>query len=397
MQHIKPKVLRTFVQASAFLVFVAFIILYGLYTKELIDFRPLGIGDLNPYGGWSVIRELATDSGYTLEGISRSVTLTIALIVLSILGGRFFCGWLCPLGAVQDFFAWMGRRVGVRSSSRLPDKYVWLVWLKYLVLLVTLLISILGFGAIIAGISPWRALQGLPMLVDYCEGMKAGFVLLAAILMASLFITRAFCRYLCPLGAAQALFSSFSLLHLEHGKACLSCSGCMEGCPAGIRATGDNDAISQECIRCMNCLGACRSGKGGVSLKAGSRQVSIMAYTSIMLILFFGIWLGVSYLWSGSSEVMNVPLGGLKDGTYQGEATGFAGKITTEVVVAEGRITEIRVMEHYESKGWYEEVFKKIPERIIEKQRLQADVVSGATKTSRGLVKSIESAVKKAQ
>lgn len=397
MEHIKPKVLRVFVQASAFLAFAATIILYGLYTKELIAFRPLGIGDLNPYGGWSVIRELATESGYVPEGISRSAALTIALVVLSILGGRFLCGWLCPLGAVQDFSAWIGRRLGVRSSNRLKDKYGWLAWLKYLILLVILLTSVLGFGAVLAGISPWRALQSLPMLADYWGDMKAGFVLLAIILTASLFIRRAFCRYLCPLGAAQALFGSFSPLRLEHGKACLSCSGCRERCPAGIRATVGNDAISPECIRCMDCLGDCRSSKGGVSLKAGSRQIPIEAYMSIMLVLFFGIWLGVSQLWSGSIEVMDAPLSGLRDGTYQGEAAGFAGRIATEVVVEDGRIMDIRVMEHNESKGWYEEVFRKIPGRIIEKQRLRADVVSGATKTSKGLVKSIESAIKKAQ
>jgi len=397
MKNIKAGSLRPMVQALVLLALAVSIVLYGLYIEEIVDFRPLGAGDLNPYGGWSAVRGFAADSSYEFEGISRSIALTIALIVMSIVGGRFFCGWLCPLGAVQDIASWLGERLGTGSGRRLPDNHGRLVWLKYLILLSILLLSIFGYGAVLAGISPWRALQSLPGIVSHWDVMKAAFILLAGILLASIFVTRAFCRYLCPLGAAQALFSSFGLLRLEYGKTCSSCRRCTGSCPAGIGPAAGSDAVSPECIRCMGCVEACSREAGGISLRVGGRRVPQGIFVAMMLILFFGIWLGTPQLWGGGREALEVSLGTLKDGSYQGEAPGFAGKITTEIVVTGGKIIGISIIAHHESKGWYEEVFREIPGRIIEKQRLRADVISGATKTSRGLVKSIESAVKKAQ
>ena len=398
MKDIGIKNLRRLVQAIVLIALFAVIFLYDLYTKEIIDFRLLGIGDLNPYGGWSSLHELATDSSYVFEGISRSTALTIALILLSIMGGRFFCGWLCPLGTVQALYSWLGGKIGVPKYKGFMDKHFELFVLKYPILLGILLISIFGYGAELAGISPWRAMLSLPKAVYLWDEMKAGFVILAGILLASVFISRAFCRYLCPLGAAQSLFSSLSPLVLEKGKDCGRCNSCMKGCSVGIRLSEGSDTISPECIRCLECVDTCqRNNTKGIGFRMGNRKVTVTPYLLIMLALFMVIWLVLPQSWGGSTAAGGIVLGALKDGTYQGEAKGFAGKITTEVVVEAGRITGIEVISHQESKGWYEEVYTRLPKKIMEKQRLQEDGISGATKTSRGLVKSIENALKKAQ
>ncbi|MPM89528.1 hypothetical protein SDC9_136637 [bioreactor metagenome] len=116
-----------------------------------------------------------------------------------------------------------------------------------------------------------------------------------------------------------------------------------------------------------------------------------------MSILFVVLWIGMPKLWVRNSYDGNIILGTLKDGAYQGEAKGFAGKIITEIIVEDGKIIEIEIIDHHESKGWYDEAFMVIPKEIIKKQRLQVDAVSGATKTSKGLLKSVESALKKAK
>lgn len=398
MKSIKTKYLRALVQASIIIIFIIMITLYNLYTNEIIDFKLLGIGDMNPYGGWNALREFATDSSYVFEGISYSMALTIALAALSIIGARYFCGWLCPLGAVQDFSAWLGSRFNVRKCKSPTVKYFNPIYVKYLILLAVLMTSILGYGVILAGLSPWRALLSLLRFASCWDSMKAGFIILAGIFLASIFLSRFFCRYLCPLGAAQALLGSISPLALKHSKGCSQCNMCMMGCPVDIRLPAEADTISPECIRCMNCAGSCKTGKDGrIHLKQGSRNISVIAYVILMLVLFATIWLGMPQLWGKSYNDVKFALGTLKDGIYQGEAKGFAGKIITEISVTEGRITDIKVIGHQESKGWYEEVFMVLPEKIIEKQRLQVDGISGATKTSKGLIKSIENAVKKAQ
>ncbi|MCQ1529329.1 4Fe-4S binding protein [Lutispora saccharofermentans] len=397
MKKIRTRYGRGLVQASIFIALIIIVLLYDLYTDGKLSFKLLGIGDLNPYGGWSALHQFATDSSYTFEGISKSAALTAALLTIAVIGGRFFCGWLCPIGAMQDFSAWLGSKMKIPRFDTKVKKAFNPLFFKYPILLSILLISILGYGAIIAGLSPWRALLSLLRLPYNWAEMKTGFAILMAVFLASMFLSRFFCRYLCPLGAAQALFGSLSLFSLKHGSGCSRCGICLDGCPVGIRLSAGSDTISPECIRCMDCIDGCKSqGIQGIHHALGKKRISLKAYASLMLTLFIFIWLGVPHLFAGSLHGADIRLGSLRDGTYQGEARGFAGKILTEITITEGRIAEIKIIEHHESKGWYEEVFMMLPKEIIKKQSLQVDSISGATKTSKGLIRSVANAVNKA-
>ena len=382
MVNTKVKYLRPLVQALILLFLIIIISVYRLYINGLIDIKILGIGDLNPYGGWNALRETALGSGYVFEGISTSMALTLALTASAIIGGRFFCGWICPVGAIQDFASRLGGKNGKASNP---------LWFKYPILLMLLIISILGYGAKIAEFSPWRALLNLP-------DISSGFFILAGVFLASIFLSRFFCRYLCPLGAAQALVGSMSILSLKHGRNCTRCGSCLKNCPVGIKLSAGSETISPECIRCMKCVENCTADKeNDIRLEIGNKSVSITVYAVIMPVLLAVLWLGLPQVWSGSQSSGDIVLSSLKDGTYLGEAKGFAGKIITEIYVTEGKISDIKVIKHQESKGWYEEVYMTLPREIISRQRLHVDAISGATKTSKGFIESVEDAVKKAQ
>ena len=114
-----------------------------------------------------------------------------------------------------------------------------------------------------------------------------------------------------------------------------------------------------------------------------------------MLVLLFTLWLGLPKVWTGNNFAGNFSTANLKDGIYQGEAKGFAARIISEVAIKNGEIIDIKILDHYESKGWYDEVFMVLPKEIVNKQNLQVDGISGATKTSKGLIRSIEDALKK--
>lgn len=388
---------RKLIQLLVNLIIVTIIIAYSLYTSEVLSFKIIGISDMNPYGGWSALRELLTDSSYAFEGNSMSIALTIALLIMAVIGGRFFCGWICPIGTLQDFSAWIGKKLGVIRYKGLRIKSFDPIVLKYIFLLLLLLISVLGFGAVIADISPWRAFLSLPRFTVTWLDMKLGFAVLIAILVVSVFISRFFCRYLCPLGAAQTLFCSFSLFSIRHEKGCSKCNKCLEKCPVGLNYSTESNIISPECIRCLECVDDCKvNSNNRVQIGFLNKKAERQYYIPLMLILLLLIWIGVPQLWGGHASSEDISLGVLKDGSYIGESRGFATKITTEVRITDGKITEIKVIDHKESKGWYEEVFMVIPEKIIKKQRLNVDVISGATKSSKGLIYSIENAVRKA-
>jgi len=398
MKNMNNKNMRILIQILTLIIIFSTIIVYNLYTSGHISFKALSIGDMNPYGGWSVIHEYASNSFYEFDGISRSQALTLSILVMSIIGGRFFCGWICPIGAIQDFTSWIGRKVKLPRFSGIYLRGISLGFVKYIVLLTVLLASILGFGSLVAELSFWRGIISAFKLSTAWGELKTTFLLLFVIILVSIFVSRFFCRYLCPLGAIQALFSSLNILKLKYNKNCSNCGKCLENCPVGIKFTTEEDTISPECVRCLNCVEDCKiiesNKKVRISLK--NRQVPKKVYIVSMYVLFFIIWLGVPKIWPGQASGEEIILESLKNGIYVGEAKGFAGKITTEVKIVDNNIIEINILGHSESKGWYEEVFMLLPKKIIENQRLNVDVISGATKSSKGLIKSIENAVRKA-
>ena len=404
------KRLRQYVQMIFAFAFLMIIITYNLYIKEILSFKDISIADLNPYGAWSTLKDWVTDSSFEFDGMTKSIALTIAILSISVLGGRFLCGWLCPLGALQDFSRYIfktliGEKIvnsehltSLNYTNDSKNKMIWirLVPTSLIVLIILLFLSIAGYGAKIAELSPWRALLNLPRLFASWLEIKAGFIILLSILLISTLIPRFFCRYICPLGAIQTLFGSLSILSIKKNKRCTSCNICLKDCPMNIRLTKKEDTVSPECIRCMNCVGSCViSNDRSLTLKANTKEIKTNTYAVLMLLIFFIIWLGLPKLWTNNSLISNVSVVNLKNGTYRGEAKGFAARIITEVKIENG-IKEIRIIEHHESKGWYDEVFLKLPKEIIKKQKLEVDAISGATKTSKGLIRSIENALKKA-
>ncbi len=87
----------------------------------------------------------------------------------------------------------------------------------------------------------------------------------------------------------------------------------------------------------------------------------------------------------------------LKDGKYNGVGTGFAGGLNTEVEVKEGKIASIKVGKNNETSNILEKAKDKVIAAIIDKQSTKVDVVSGATKSSEGIMESVANALAKAK
>lgn len=190
------------------------------------------------------------------------------LMLFGVVLGRFICGFLCPFGLVQDLLHKIPS-----PKFRLPDKvHRPLTWLKYgvLALLVVLLPIFLtnSFGiappyfckwicpaGTLGGAFPLMAKnESLRMAVGFLFQWKVG--VLAVILLASVFLTRPFCKYLCPLGAFYGLFHRFSFyqMHLDH-HTCIDCQACEKACPMQVPVR--ENINSRECIRCGKCKAVC--------------------------------------------------------------------------------------------------------------------------------------------
>ncbi len=183
---------------------------------------------------------------------------------VSIVAGRAFCGWMCPLGAVQEGLAKLARRLGgekrhIRgkpAAGRLPIAIpLWadrpLRWAKYLILSLVLAASAFAVYPPLHDICPVRAV--------FSFRLETGLLwsVLGVFLVTSFLVERSWCKYLCPLGATLAIFNKISPVRIVNNTShCNNCGRCDVECSMGIQSVPEN-LRDAECIRCLECLETC--------------------------------------------------------------------------------------------------------------------------------------------
>lgn len=223
--------------------------------------------------------------------------LALAVVILSLIFGRAWCGWLCPMGTVLDLFSLKrgrGKRAAPSENWR-GVKYVLLLTVLFAALLGNLTLLILDpltilYRTLTTSILPplnWvvSASEKLIYPVPFLGGAVAAFdawvrkLILPSepayyrttLLFASLFLgvialnlaaERFWCRYLCPLGGMLGIFSKLALFRRQVGKECKGCTLCSNACPTGtIDPARGYASDPSECTMCLDCLAACpRSG-----------------------------------------------------------------------------------------------------------------------------------------
>ena len=162
-----------------------------------------------------------------------------------------FCGWLCPFGSLQELMNRVARKLKVKQI-RIPFRvHERLVAFKYVIFLALFAFSLydLGFAERMSEVEPFKTTIILKFMRYW------PYVLFAAvILVASLFIDRFYCRYMCPLGAALAIPARLRLFDwLKRYKTCGNpCQLCAVECPVdAIHPEGHINP--NECIQCLNC------------------------------------------------------------------------------------------------------------------------------------------------
>jgi len=189
-------------------------------------------------------------------------SLVIIAIGLTLIAGRFYCGWLCPFGAVLEI---LYRVVPIEHKvSRNADMF--LKTIKYAVLLLLLFIYFLfsnkALAIYIAGImEPFATFFKL-------YGGLISWIWLGSMLLASSVISRFYCRYLCPLGAFFALLSGLSaFLRVRRlnvnlpGEGCKGCGAAQKFCQMGAIFYNDTlkrpEIDNKECFMCNTCAEIC--------------------------------------------------------------------------------------------------------------------------------------------
>lgn len=201
------------------------------------------------------------------------------LLLFGLTLGRTICGWLCPFGLIQELLHKIPTPKLKKSAVTHTLSYLKYVILAVFVIAIPLIYCAqsLPVPAFCKFICPTGTLEGAmgllanPVNADYFSMLDSlftlKFIIMVAILAACVFIYRAFCRFLCPLGAIYGLFSRVALIGVKvEAAACTHCGKCVSHCPMDIRRVGDH-----ECIHCGKCINVCPTK--AISLKCGKRPL----------------------------------------------------------------------------------------------------------------------------
>jgi polyferredoxin len=238
--------------------------------------------------------------------------LLVAFLAMSFLLRKAFCSWVCPVGALSDWLAWVGR--GMLGRTFLPPRAVDvpLRALKY-VLLAFFLYAVGSMGpetiaAFLA--SPYGLVADVKMLNLFRMLSLTSAVVLAVLVVASLFVHHAWCRYLCPYGALLGLVAMASPVRIRRTpSACIDCGKCVRACPARLPVDRKLEILSPECSACLSCVAACPAA-GALELAApGPRRLPAWAVAAAVVVLLLGL--------SGFARALGVWGDGLPDATYR--------------------------------------------------------------------------------
>lgn len=367
------------------------------------------------------------------------IVVAIAIIPLTIVLGRFFCGWMCAFGSIGDLVYEATSKMW-KKKPRIPESVDrFLKWVKYVWLVVLIAVVWVSGATVFQSANPWDAFGMLvtvgkaPAFSTVFATLLPALLLLVGIIMGSVFVHRFFCRYLCPLGAIFAIVSKIRITHIQKNRTvCGKCRVCTNHCPMGIALYQKDTVKSGECIECMACVAVCPRKNATLTVSGGSvRPAAAGVLTAaVMTGTYYAGVFSTSLLNSNvavsssqsavssqesSSDGMTAASSSAsneaaivssssqaasqyKDGTYQGSGTGYRGGTTTvSVTVKNGKITTVQTVSTGDDQPFFERAYATVTGEIINHQSTQVDAVSGATYSSKGIMEAVANALSKAR
>lgn len=327
----------------------------GLFLAALLW---IGRGESAPRGASAFL--LSDPLGMGLAALSAGARLwlwaALAMLLLTAVLGRAFCGWLCPLGVTLDC---AGRAARVRPetlplSERAAGRRV-----KYYVLGVLVVVGILGAAAV-GWLDPlsmatrtWRVLldwlafllvglagrlDRLPRAGEHLGWLSRGLTGLFGVsgkqplagtlgimgfsaLVVGLVAARPrwWCRHVCPLGAGLALAGRWAAVRRGVSDACIRCGRCARVCPMGCISEDGQETLAGECTLCARCQAVCpvdairfvrRQSRPARTRRVGLTRRGLLASVAAGVALAPVIRLGASARGAGRGEPIRPPLAG---------------------------------------------------------------------------------------
>jgi len=254
--------------------------------------RPASVDAFLPIGGLMAFKY------FLFTGIVEPVhpagfILFVAILGVSLVMKKGFCGWICPVGTLSQY-TWMAGekifgknfRIGKFTDLSLRSlKYVLLGLFVFLIGVMPLWSTVLFF------IGDYYKTVDVRMMKFFTEMSRFTLWFLIALAALSLLYKNVWCRYLCPYGALLGLLSRLSPFKIRRNEEkCTHCHACTTHCPTLIDVEKKDVVKSEECFGCLTCVSRCPSkGALDLSLRTGKtvRTINPWLYPVLLLVLLY--------------------------------------------------------------------------------------------------------------
>ena len=188
----------------------------------------------------------------------------VAILAVSLIFGKSFCGWICPIGFISEMVGDFGDKLSHKLFGKklsLPKfldyplrslKYLLLLFFSYAIFTMSL-ISLRAFLD-----APYNIMSDVKMYYFFAKISQFALIVIGSLFLLSIVIRNFWCRYLCPYGALLGFLSLFSFNKIRRNtKTCTNCKACSMVCPSRIKVHSVKTVVSDECVSCMKCIDAC--------------------------------------------------------------------------------------------------------------------------------------------
>lgn len=228
-------------------------------SAALAPSRPAGVDGWLPISGLMSLKYWLL-TGHIMDIHPAALFLLISFLGIAFLFRKAFCSWLCPVGTISEYLWRAGNKL--LGHNIRPPRWldISLRGLKYLLLGFFLwAVSAMPPDAIRSFMySPFGIIADVKMLNFFLFLSTAAVIVLALLVLGSVFIQNFWCRYLCPYGGLLGLVSLFSPLRIRrNADTCIDCAKCAKACPSFLPVDQLVTIKSAECTGCMECVAIC--------------------------------------------------------------------------------------------------------------------------------------------
>ncbi len=205
-----------------------------------------------PFGGVETLYTLVS-SGLLIKKVHASALVLAGLsLLLAIFFGPIFCGWICPLGTLQEWVGKLGRKLFRRRYNHfVPTKLDNILrYARYGILIWVLYVTATSGTLIFEAYDPYFALFNFWS----SEVAPTALLILGATLLLSIFVERPWCKYACPYGAVLGLTNLFRVFSIKRAAStCKADGACSIMCPMNIPVDNKTVVRDHQCISCLEC------------------------------------------------------------------------------------------------------------------------------------------------